>query len=84
MGGSSSGGTQYLAAAAPDVFQPTAPDRGSPEAVPENIDQAGFTSGVKRTDKEKMDTTSSSLVIPLDATTQAGGYVEPKTASGVV
>ena len=84
MGGSSS--TSYIKSAIPDVFTPIAPQRSAPEAMPENIDKASFTSGVKRTDKEKTKATTgaSRLVIPLTGNTQAGGYTSPTTAQGVV
>jgi len=85
MGGSSS--TTHIAAQKPDVFQPIAPDRTSPGAMPDNIDQSSFTTGVKRTseEKDKKAAGSSRLVIPLtESTAQAGGYTDPATPTGVV
>jgi len=87
MGGSSGGGTSYIKAKAPDVFTPIAPERTAAEAMPENIDEAGFTAGTKRTasEKKKAAQGASRLVIPLtEGTTQAGGYTTPSTPTGVV
>jgi hypothetical protein len=89
MGGSSGGtSVQHIAAQAPDVFNPVAPERTAPEAMPEHIDEAGFTTGAKRTNEEKKQKSlgTSRLVIPLEntGTTQAGGYTKPKTPSSVV
>jgi len=87
MGGGGKSSTDYIAAQAPDVFTPIAPERTSAEAMPENIDQAAFTTGAKRTaeEKAKAATGTSSLVIPLtESTSQAGGYTAPATPTGVV
>jgi hypothetical protein len=86
MGGGS-GTVSYIKAQAPDVFTPSAPTRTKAEAMPENIDQAAVSTGVKRTEEEnKLKSTgaTSQLVIPLQGNTQSGGYVEPSTATGVV
>jgi len=89
MGGSS-GGTQYIAAQAPSVYVPTAPERTAPEAMPENIDQALVTSGAKRTEDEnklKALGATSQLVIPLEGdstTVQTGGDTSVRTPTGVV
>ena len=86
MGGGGSS-TSYIKATAPDVFTPISPKRTSAEAMPENIDQAGFTTGAKRTAEEKAKAArgTSRLVIPLtEGTTQAGGYTTPETPTGVV
>jgi hypothetical protein len=85
-GGGSTPGS-YIAAQAPDVFTPTAPEVSAAEAMPDNIDQAGFTSGAKRTEseKKKASLSTSRLVIPLtEGTSQAGGYTSPATPTGVV
>jgi hypothetical protein len=81
------GSDTYLQADAPEVFRPTAPEVSAPEAMPDNIDQAGFTSGAKRTEDEKKKASAgtSRLVIPLtDSTTQTGGYSTPRTPTGSV
>lgn len=93
MGGGGGSKKTYIKAAAPGVVAPIAPTRTSAEAMPENFDQAQFTSGVKRTDAENIQAGlgSSRLVIPIDEqnktkteSQQAGGYTAPSTASSIV
>ena len=87
MGGGGQDSTSYIKAQEPDVFTPIAPERTSAEAMPENIDQALFTTGAKETAEEKAKKAqgTSRLVIPLtESTTQSGGYVTPPTPTGVV
>lgn len=59
---------------------------GDAEAMPENVAQATFTSGVARTAEERLksSTGSSRLVIPLAGNTQSGGYTAPTKPTGVV
>jgi len=85
-GGGGSDTTTYIKSQAPEVFTPIAPERTAPEAMPENAGEALFTSGAKRTEKEKTDKNlgSSRLVIPLEGAAQSGGFVEPRTPTGVV
>jgi len=80
---------KYIAAAAPDVVTYNAPIRTSAEAMPEFLDDALFTPGVKRTTKEKRIASQgiSRLVIPTDVSgsnVAAGGYVSPRKAHGMV
>jgi hypothetical protein len=84
MGGG--GGTSYIEAEAPSVFMPVAPTRTSPEAMPDNIDQAAVSVGAKRTsDEKKMKTQGTSrLVIPMDVNTQTGGATTARTPTGSI
>lgn len=86
MGGGNSSSTTSIKAQLPDVFTPIAPTTTAPEALPENLDEALFTSGASRTDAENVDKRlgTSRLVIPLGDNTQSGGYTAPRTPTGVV
>ena len=94
--GSSGGGssTSYIKSAAPGALAPIAPTRTAAGEQPENVDQAQFTSGTKRTDAESIASGlgSSRLVIPIKSTlakkpgdnAQSGGTTTAPTASPIV
>ena len=86
MGGGGSDTVTRVKAMAPDVFAPIAPERTTAEAMPDNIDKALFSGGVRETEEEKQKKQlgSSRLVIPLEGTAQSGGYTEPRKPTGVV
>jgi len=86
MGGGKAAGSE-ISAGRPDTFAPVAPERTSPGQMPDNVDKALFTSGVKTTaaQKKKQNQGTSRLVIPLEGSqAQLGSEGTPRDATGVV